>query len=228
MLKKLGFAVGSLLLTASVASASSFTFNNGICTTTCGTVTVTQVGLPTSGVVDVLVTFVSGVGFVGTGAGADFGFTLAGSPTLTSSNISIIQSGQDSTSSGVAFNWALSGATGNGGSGSFALSLSCDGTAPSGTQACGPGSSNTNFGPFEFHLSLTGITPDSFIANDKGFVFLADVINQQGATGLAETGACLSNCNVTITSVPEPATLSLLALGLAGFSARALRSRRRA
>ncbi|HKF98152.1 MAG TPA: PEP-CTERM sorting domain-containing protein, partial [Steroidobacteraceae bacterium] len=86
---------------------------------------------------------------------------------------------------------------------------------------CGNGASHPFAGPISFDVTAAGLTPANFQELSSGgsaqVYFVADILGTTGKTG--PVGATL-----TTTSVPEPATLSLMIFGLAG--AELLRRRR--
>ena len=136
-----------------------------------GTITVTQAA---ANVVDVLVTLNSGVEFVNTGSSApgnhpDLAFTLAGDDSI--GGAAILQDG-----AGDAWDWDFydvhsSPVSLSDGFGQYEYALYCSN--------CGNGDSNGNPGPLEFQITLAGITPQSFIANDEGTVFAADIFQPE-------------------------------------------------
>jgi hypothetical protein len=203
------------------AFANSFTLNQSGC---CGlgpfgTVTLSVVDSDT---VDVLVTLnpTPAIAFVDTGNGPpgdhpDFAWNLSGS--LTGVSIAIIQSGGDGWTF---YDVHSSPITMSNSYGTYQFALYCNGIP-----ACGPGASNPNFGPLEFQVTRTGgITESSFVPNDAGSIFVADIINgvPNGNTGLVRT----TGQDRGITAVPEPATLTLVGLGVFGLAKRARRKLR--
>jgi PEP-CTERM motif-containing protein len=207
----------AVLFVASPAFATTFTLNSSNC---CGTgpfgdIVLSQVDGDT---VDVLVTLKPGVGFVLTGSTApgdhpDFAWTLTGAPSDVT--ITWIQTGGDSWTF---YDRHSSPISMSDGFGTYQFALYCNG-GPS----CGPGGSHPNAGPIEFQVNSANITISSFIANSQGTIFAADVINGppngNGNTGLVRT----TGGGRDITEVPEPATLTLLGLGLVGVAQRARR-----
>jgi hypothetical protein len=213
-----------VLLTTTPVFATSFTLNQSTC---CGigpfgTVTLTTVDSDT---VDVLVSLKPGIGFVDTGTAApgnhpDFAWTLDSNIGSGTGAISIhyVQVGGDGWT---LYNQRTSPITMSDGFGAYQFALYCNGA-----EACGPGASHPNFGPLQFQLTRNGgLTVDSFIANAEGTFFAADIINgaPNGNTGLVRTTA--KDRDITVTAVPEPATLTLVGLGVIGVTRRLRRKR---
>lgn len=168
-------ALGLTLAVPGAARADSFTFaltsdhcSGGCLTgqTSGGTVTVTDVS---AGVVSVDVTLANGNRFVSTGFDTDFGFNLAGNPTITFSGVT---SGFTPNA-----NPQSAGSLHVDGTGFFEYGVNCT--------ACGNGGSNPQNGPLDFTVSAAGLTAASFEQNAAGQFFAVDMIS--GTTGM--TGA---------------------------------------
>lgn len=206
------FVFAAALATSKPALAGSFTLNQSGC---CGvgpfgSVTLSQVDLDT---VDVLVDLNDGIGFVDSGSAPpgnhpSFAWNLFGAPAGVS--VSVVQNGGDGWTF---YDQHLAPVTMSNSYGTYQFALYCN-FGPS----CGPGASHPNFGPLEFHVTLAGITENSFVANAAGSIFVADIASN-GITGLVRA----TTSDRTLTEVPEPATLTLVGFGLFGVATRARR-----
>lgn len=204
VISSLALAMG--LVTAQVASSASFLLTSDHCTGGCGTapfgvVDVTQNGANVSFVVDLADGPPNTVGWAQTGA-ADFMLFKFNATGVVVADIIVTQTFAGQTLQ------AQTGAFNGDGTGDFAFGITCI--------TCG----NGNLGiTSNIIFTVNNATIADLIApNAGGNVFVADVFSgQTGNTGPVDsTGPG--------TTVPEPATLTLLGGGLA---AAAVRRRRR-
>ena len=128
--------------------------------------------------------------FVDTGAGNALAFNILGDPAITISGLSAGFSVGPAPATASTF-------------GTFDYSITCSG--------CGPGASHALPGPLTFTASDGSVlTPESFVANSKGYFFASDIIGSTRNTGnVAATGNAPPP-----NAVPEPASMALLAVGL--------------
>jgi PEP-CTERM motif len=181
---------------AVVATSQTFDLTSDHCTGGCltgqatgGTVTVVDNG---GGSLTFTVSLINGNKFVSTGFETDFGFNLAGNPTITFSGVT---SGFTPNA-----NPETAGSLHMDGTGFFEYGVNCT--------ACGSGGSNPQNGPLSFTITGTGLTLASLEQNAFGQFFAVDMIS--GTTG--NTGAV--DASTPHTSVPEPASLGLLGSAL--------------
>lgn len=179
------------------ALADEYSLTIDHCTGGCGappfgTVDVTQVAPDT---VEVDVSLTSGDKFVKTGFPGSFAFDLVGNPAISVTDLTA--------------GWSLlsvnAGSLHFDGFGSLEYALVCT--------VCGNGASHPFAGPISFDVTATGLTSANFQELSSGgsaqAYFVADIRGTTGNTG--PVGATLIT-----TSAPEPATLGLMILGLAG------------
>lgn len=190
------------------ALADEYSLTIDHCTGGCGaapfgTVDVTQVGTDT---VQVDVSLAPGDQFVSTGFPGSLAFDLIGSPIISASDVTAGWSLLSTNAGNLHFD----------GFGYLGYALVCN--------ACGNGGSDPFAGPISFDLTAAGLAPASFQELSSGgsaqVYFVADILGTTGNTG--PVGAKLIG-----TSVPEPGTLSLMGLGLAGVTLLRRRRTRR-
>jgi len=166
--------------------------SGGCGTPSFGTIDVTQAGTDT---VQVDVTLTPGDQFVRTGFSGSFAFDLIGNPAISVSDLTA--------------GWSLlspnAGSLHLDGFGNLEYALVCT--------VCGNGASHPFVGPISFDVAAAGLTPANFqelsVGGSAQAYFVADIRGTTGNTG--PVGAT----SIT-TSAPEPATIGLMTLGLAG------------
>jgi hypothetical protein len=194
----------ALLSMAPQASAALITLTEDACTGTCGTGPFGTIELiqTTPTLVTVTLTLKAGEYFVGTGAGEALEFNVPGI-AITIGNITAGFGVGPAPASASAF-------------GTFLQSVSCT--------VCQGGKSTNPSGPLSFTVTGgSGVTIASFAANAKGYLFAADIMGTNGNTG--NVGA-LGSFTGEGSTVPEPATVSLVGAGILMVLFRRARTRK--
>ena len=199
-----------IALSAPTASATTYALSIDHCTGGCNPGTSNVSTVQGAGFVDVTVTLGANLLFVTTGAGGQnvFGFNLVGAAptavTITGPAAPVL-----------AFR---SGTPWGDGFGDFEHAIYCPN--------CQNGAGGAFAGPLTFRVTRAGITLADFEELSTGgapsVFFAADVYSVAGA-GTGNTG--LIGGPGTPTTTPEPATLTLLGLGLFGVAATLRRKR---
>ena len=172
---------------------------------TYGFVTLTQVDADT---VSVHAALSAGYNFVDTGKHESFGFSVAGSPTVT----------DISPASG----YTATGGFTQPGFGDFLQGIAC----PSPTPCQGGNNSSTPNNTLDFNVNLAGITEASFIANSLGYTFTADLFGPNPNQNNANLTFAVGSGSTPVPFIPEPETYALMlaGLGVVGFVARRRRT----
>lgn len=214
MFRQLFFAGTVLAFGGAAASADVFNLTTDYCSggclggalTTAGTVTVTQVGLPTSGIVDVVVQLASGFVFHTGSQHNSVAFNISGDPLLSLDTGATDIPGEVrivNDPGGFSFAGNPPGSTPDDGAGTFDYAFNCN---------TGSGNNCANGTPatLEFHVDLGGLTPASFetLLGGNGNVsnsdLAVDVLSPNGQTG--DVGAAV----LASATVPEPTSIVLL------------------
>jgi len=192
----IGAAVAIASLAAATANAQVFELNVPA-GATYGTVTLSQVDGDT---VHVFVDLADGYNFVDTGSHNTFGFNVGAGATITG------------IAPGTAY--SATGSFAQSGFGTFSYGIACS------SPTCqGGNNSSTPNDQLSFDVNLAGITGASFVANNAGFTFTADLFGPN-PTGGSMTFPVASTTPVTAVPEPETYALMLAGLGVVGYMAR--------
>jgi hypothetical protein len=179
---------GALLLfgAGSARASTIFELTSDHCTGGCGTppfgtITLTQTGTT----VDVLVELTVGYSFAKTGAADDQAFKFNGT------GVALADITVDAHIPGLV---AATGAFNGDGTGDFIFGINCP--------SCGGGGSSAFTNPIAFHVASATIA-DLTVPNNKGIVFVADVLAPNGNTGPVDA----------TTAIPEPSAVLLFGIG---------------
>jgi hypothetical protein len=162
-----------------------------------GTVSVTTV---TADEVMVTLTLAQGDLFSFGGAGHPLLFDISGNPTITS--FSVVSEPTNAPPNGFTFSQAPPVIMADG-TGTWNDAVSC--------ASCPTGTGGNISGTLSFTLTASSaIAPSSFVTNANGLYFASDVGVPNGSGGFftGDVGA------TAVSTVPEPATFSLIAVGL--------------
>lgn len=163
------------------------------------------------------------VNFVKTGALSNYAlvFSLTGGPNITIGNLTTGDFSVGDNSGGAP------NISAGGDFGSFMYGITCS--------ACGAGASDPKHGPIAFDITTTAIDTSMFTdgiktagphVNHTGIYFVVDILGPNDGTGRIGAGAGHTPDENPPPDVPEPATLALFGIGLAGVSAYRRRNRR--
>jgi hypothetical protein len=212
MFRNLFCAVTVLAFGSAVASADVFNLTTNYCSGGCltganptaGTVTITQVGSSTSGIVDVLVQLAPGFAFHTGPNHNSVAFNISGDPALSLDTGATDALGEVrivNTAAVGLFNFSVN--MPDDGAGTFDYDFNC---IPASGNTC----PNTTPTTLDFHVDLAGLTPAAFETliggggNTSNSDIAADVISPNGNTG--DVGGVLASAP----PVPEPTSIVLL------------------
>jgi hypothetical protein len=195
----LGILITTLFL-PKPAEAASFTFTSDHCTGGCGTPPFGTVDLTQAGAnVDILIQLAAGFQYYQAGSVDGQIFKFNGNGVALTDIV---------VAAHVPALVAATGAFNGNGTGDFSFGINCP--------ACGSGL--TGFGGIIAFTVINATIADLTAPNNLGNLFVAGVLAPNGNSGPID---------VSVSAVPEPATLVLLGGGLALVIARARKNRRR-